>query len=116
MLTADVAMEDHDEIAQDSSCMLAHNQGMIVRVMDLRSSITAPAVSLSRVPRKTTKITLRIIWYHMLHACLLLHELEKNKTNYHDSYSYELVQQQSYYLDIAREKSSPILVSHILKL
>ena len=32
--TADVAMEDHDEIAQGSSCMIAHSQRTLCRVVD----------------------------------------------------------------------------------
>ena len=33
LLVADVAVEDHHEIAQDSSCMLAHSQGTFSRVV-----------------------------------------------------------------------------------
>ena len=88
MFTADVAVEDHNEIAQDS-CMLAHSQGTFCRVVHFRINATAPAVSLSRVPPKTTKPTLRIIWYHML-----VFDARTRKTKkYHDSYSYVLVQQ-----------------------
>ena len=41
---------------------------------------------LSRVPQKTTKTSLRIIWYNMLVSWL--HEPEKTKKKSHDSYSY----------------------------
>ena len=61
MFAADVAVEDQNEIAQDSSCMLAHSQGTFSRVVDFRINTTAPAVGLSRVPQKTTKTTLHII-------------------------------------------------------
>ena len=69
MLTADVAVKDQDEIAQVSSCMLAHSHGTFCRVVDFRINTTAPAVGLSRVPQKTTKTTLRIEWYHTLVSC-----------------------------------------------
>ena len=69
MFTADVAVEDQDEIAQHSSCMLAHGQGTFCRVVDFRVDTTASAVGMSRVPLKTTKTVLRIIWYHMLVSC-----------------------------------------------
>ena len=53
MFTADVAVEDQDEIA-----MLAHSQGTFRKVVDFRiDTTTAPAVGLSRVPPKTTKST-----------------------------------------------------------
>ena len=70
--------------------MLAHSQGTFCRVVHFGINTTAPAVGLSRVPQKTTKTTLRIIWYHML-VCWL-HEPEKQK-NCHDSYLYVLVWQ-----------------------
>ena len=46
--------------------MLAHSQGTFCRVVHFRISTTAPAVTLSRVPQKTTKNTTPIAWYHML--------------------------------------------------
>ena len=91
MFTADVAVEDQDEVAQDSSCMLAHSQGTFCSVVHFGINTTAPAVGLSRVPQKTTKATLRIIWYHIM-LVSWLHEPEKQKKS-HDSYSYVLVQQ-----------------------
>ena len=71
MFTADVAVEDRDEIAQDSSCMLAHNQGTFCKGVGFRIDTTAPAVGLGRVRQKTTKTTLHInvILYHMLVSC-----------------------------------------------
>ena len=58
MFTADVAVEadvavdvNHTEIAQDSSCMLAHSQGKFCAVVDFRIDTTAPAVGLSRMPQ-----------------------------------------------------------------
>ena len=69
MFTADVAVEDDDEIAQDSSCMLAHSQGTFRRVVDFRISTTAPAVDLNRVPHKTSQTPLHIMWYHVLVSC-----------------------------------------------
>ena len=69
MFAADVAVEDQDEIAQDSSCMLGHSQGTFCRVAGFRIDTTAPAVGLSRVPQKTTKTTLHTIWYRI---CLFL--------------------------------------------
>ena len=90
MFTADVAVEHHGEIAQDSSCMLAHSQETFSRVVHFRINTAAPAVDLSRVPQKTTETTLRIVWYHMLVSWL--HKPEKKKKS-HDSYSYVLVQQ-----------------------
>ena len=39
MFTADVAVDDHNEIAQDSSCMLAHSQGTFCRVVHLGSTL-----------------------------------------------------------------------------
>ena len=90
MLTADVAVDDYNEIAQDSSRMLAHSQGTFCRVAHFRISTTACAVCLSRMAQKTTKITLH---YDMVpYACFLLHEPEKNTHTLH-SYSYLLVQQ-----------------------
>ena len=59
--------------------MLAHSQGTFCRVVHFGINTTAPAVGLSRVPPKTKKTTLRIIWYHML-VCWL-HEPEKPKKN-----------------------------------
>ena len=54
MFTADVAVEDYDEIVQDSSCMLARSQGMLCRVVDvwIDTTRTAPAVGLTRVLQK----------------------------------------------------------------
>ena len=43
------------------------------------------------------------------HACFLAARTRKNKEKCHDSCSYVLVQQYKYYLDIAREKTNPIL-------
>ena len=74
MFTADVAVEDHNEIAQDFCCMLAHSQGTFCRV-EFRINTMAPAVGLSSAPKKT-KTMLRIIWYR---PCFLPHEPEKNK-------------------------------------
>ena len=113
MFTADVAVDDHNEIAQDSSCMLELSQGTFCRVVDFWIT-TAPAIGLSRVPQKTTKTTLLIIWFHMLVSWL--HEPEETRKKRNDSYSYVLVQQYKYYLDIEREKSSPTLWNHIFKL
>ena len=76
MFVADVEVEDQNEIAQDSCCMLAHGQGTFSRVVDFRVDHTTPVVSLCRVPLKTTKTTLHIIWYQP-YACFLLHELDK---------------------------------------
>ena len=58
--------------------MLVHSQGTFCRVVHVGINTAAPAVSLSRVPQKTTKTTLRIILYHMLGSWL--HEPEKTKT------------------------------------
>ena len=111
MFAADVAVEDQDEIAQDSSCMLGHSQGTFCRVAGFRIDTTAPAVGLSRVPQKTTKTTLHTIWYRI---CLFLaaRTRKKNKKN-NDSYSYLLVQQANYYLEVLRYitrkiKSNPL--------
>ena len=68
MFTADVAVADHDEIAQDSSCMLAHSQGTFW-VVDFRiNTCTAPAVGLSRVPQENDNNYVNI-WYHVLVSC-----------------------------------------------
>ena len=77
MLTADLAVQDHDEIAQNS-CMLAHSQGTLRRVVDFRIDATAPADGLSRVSQKTTK---SYVTYQMVpYACLLL-QPEKIRKN-----------------------------------
>ena len=94
MYTTDAAVEDHNEIAQASSCMLAHTQGTFCRLVDFRINTTAPAVGLSRVPQKTTIATVRIIWYHVLVSCCTN---PKKQKQYHDSYSYVLAQQCKYY-------------------
>ena len=93
MFTADVAVEDQDEIAQDTSCMLTHSQGTFCRVVGfwVDATAAAPAVGLTRVPQKTTKTTLRIIWYHMLLVSCCTNP--KKQENYHHSYSYVLVHQ-----------------------
>ena len=105
MFTAGVAVEDHDEIAQDSSCMREHSQGTLCRVVHFRISTTAPAVGLSKVPPKNDK---NYVTYHTVpRAGILLNEPEKTRENiYHDSYSYLLVQQYNYYLVTEREKSN----------
>ena len=90
MFTVDVAVVDHDEIAWSSSCILAHSQGTFNWVVHIGINTRAPAVGLSRVPQKTTKTTLLIIWYHMLVSWL--HEPENTKKVQYDSYSYVLVQ------------------------
>ena len=79
MFTADVAVKNEDEIAQDSSCMLVHSQGTFCGVAHLRISTTAPAVGLSRVPQKTTKTRLRIIWYHVPVFCCTNRKNQKKK-------------------------------------
>ena len=56
--------------------MLAHSQGTFCRVVHFGMNNTAPAVGLSRVPQKTTKATLRIMWHHMI---VWLHEPEKKE-------------------------------------
>ena len=91
MFTADVAVDNHNALPQDASTMLAHSQGTFFRVVQIGINTTAPAVGLSRAPQKTTKTTLRIMWYHMLVSWL--HEPEKTKQKSHDSYSYVLIQQ-----------------------
>ena len=63
MFTADVAVEDHDELAQDSFCVLAHSGGKFSRVVDFRISTTAPAVGHSRLPPKTSKTTMMYLPY-----------------------------------------------------
>ena len=80
MFTADVAVNDRDKIAQDSSCMLAHSQGTFCRVMDFRKDNTAPAVGLSKVPKKR-HLSTNVTYYPMVpYGCLfLLHEPEKEK-------------------------------------
>ena len=93
MFTADVAVDDQNEIAQASFRMLAHSQGMFCRVEDFRISTTAPAVGLSGVPQKTTKAALRIIGTTCMHACFLMHNPPPKKKKNYDSYSYVLVQQ-----------------------
>ena len=60
MFTTDVAVEDQDEIAQDSSCMLAHSQGTFGRVVDFWIDTTSTA---------PTKTALHIIYGTM---CLFL--------------------------------------------
>ena len=56
--------------------MLAHSQGTC-RVVHFGINTAAPAVGMSRVPQKTTKTTLRIMWYHML--VFWLHKPEKKE-------------------------------------
>ena len=77
---AGVAVEENDEIAQDSSSMLVHSQGTFCWVAHFRISTTAPAVGLSRVPQKTTKTTLYIMWYHMLVSCCTNPKRKENTT------------------------------------
>ena len=92
MFRADVAVDGHNEIAQDSSCMLAHSHVICCSVVDYRINTTATAVSLSRVLQKTTKKLLRITWYHMLVSCCT-NAKKKNTTRTRTcSYSYVLVQ------------------------
>ena len=80
VFTADAAVDGNNAIAQDSSCMIAYSQGTFFRVVAFRNNTTAPAVGLSRVRQKSTKTTLRIIWYNILRStCFLLHEPEKTK-------------------------------------
>ena len=93
MFTADVAVEDRDETAQDSSHMLAHSQGTFCRVADFRIDTTAPAVGLGIVPNKRQNYVTchtRIIWYDMLGFCLTN---PKNQKNDHDLFLYLRVQQ-----------------------
>ena len=111
MFTAYVAVEDQDEIAQDSSCMLAHSQGKFCRVVHFRINTTAPAVGLSRVPQKRQK--LRYLSYGT--GCLFL-AARTRETHTHDTYSYLLVQQADCYLNRAQEKSNSTLWNHIFKL
>ena len=110
MFTADVALEGQDEIAQDSSSTLAHSQGTFCRVVDFRINTSAPAVGLSFVPPKTTKTAVHIIWYHMQVSCCT--NPKKKQKIYHDPYSYLLVQQLNYYLDVRKEKSNPTHWNH----
>ena len=42
MFTADVAVDDHNEIAQDSSCTIAHSQGTFYRVAYFGSPLQLP--------------------------------------------------------------------------
>ena len=98
-------MEDQDEVAQDFSCMLAHNQVTFRRVVDFGIDTTAPTIGLSRVPKKTTKKTLRVIWYHMLVPCCTNPKKEKLPR----VMLVPALQQQNYYLDTEREKSNPTL-------
>ena len=91
MYTANVAVDDRNEIAQNSSCMLVHSQGTFCSVVHFRINTTAPAVGLRRVPQKTTK---HYVTYHMVpHACCCTNPKKQNKIEYHNSYSYVLVQQ-----------------------
>ena len=46
MFTADVAVQDQDEIAQDSSGMLAHSQGTFCRVVLFRIDTDYDVVTL----------------------------------------------------------------------
>ena len=60
--------------------MLAHSQGTFCRVVHFRINTTAPAAGLSRVPQKTTKTTVRTIWYHMLVSCCTNPKKKRKKT------------------------------------
>ena len=81
MFTADVAVDDPNEISQDSSCMLAHSQGTFCRVVHFWNEITAPAVGLSRMPPKRPK--LRCVSYGT--TCLFLPARTREKKTKHYS-------------------------------
>ena len=42
LFTADVAVDGHNEIAQDLSCMLAHIHGTFCKVVDFGSALQLP--------------------------------------------------------------------------
>ena len=88
MFKADVAVEDQDEIAQDSSCMLAHSQGKFRRVVDFRIDTTASAVGLSTPKNDTNYVAHLIVPYRL---CLFLAARTRRKNINNDSYSYLLV-------------------------
>ena len=64
MFAADVAEE-----SRRTPPVCSHVAKERFAVVNFRISTTAPAVGLSRVPQKTTKTTLHIIWYRMLVSC-----------------------------------------------
>ena len=112
MFTTDVAVEDQDEIAQDSSCMLAHSQGTFGRVVHFGINTTAPAAGLSRVPPQNDKnyVTSHTVWYHV---CLFLAARTRKKqdvttsrprTYYTCSYSGKLLRRYS----TGKNKSNPL--------
>ena len=78
MFTADVAVEDHDEIAQDSTYMLAHSQGTFCGVVHFQINTTAPKFGLSRVPKNDINFVTYFKYHMVPYACFLLHEPEKN--------------------------------------
>ena len=96
--------------------MLVHSQGTFckvvhfgVKVVHFGVNTTAPAVGLSRVPQKTTK--LRYESYGT--TCLFLGCTNPKKQNKkcHDSYSYVLVQRKKCYFDTystGKIKSNPL--------
>ena len=61
-------MDSSRDLSRAESHLLPY-QGTFCTAVDFRINITAPAVGLSRVPYKTTKTTLHIIWYHTLVSC-----------------------------------------------
>ena len=110
---SDLAAEDQDELAQNSSCMLTHKQGTFCRVVDFWINTRGAAVGLSRVPQNQQNLR------HMSceTMCLFLAARTRKKIlEYNDSYSSLLVQLQHCYLDIAQEISNPPLWDHVLEL
>ena len=99
MFTADVAVEDQDEIPQDSSCMHAYSQRTLCRVVCFWIDVTAPAVGLSSVPPKTTKSTQHTIGTISRFLAAQTPPPQKKKTHTHtrththDSCSYLPVRQ-----------------------
>ena len=92
-----VAVEDRHEIAQHSPCILVHSQGTSRRVVDFRTSMTAPAVGLKRVPHKRQ----RHVTHHMVPRAARTRQNNYNSNNNNTliSYSYYVLVQLLHRLD-----------------
>ena len=99
--------------------MLAHSQGTFSGVVHFRTNTTAPAVGLSRVPRKTTKTTLLQVSYGTTWHCMLVSWLHEPETKTHTQTRLVLVRARTavkILLKYRKEKIKSNLWNHIFKL